>query len=61
MGLVAYAICSRGDWTTVGRGGEKVLLLSLGILSGVGAYLICSHMMRNEEMGFLLKMIRRKR
>ena len=61
MGLVAYAICLGGDWTTAGRWGEKVLLLSLGILSGVGAYLICSHMMRNEEMGFLLKVIRRKR
>ena len=61
MGLVAYAICSGGDWTTIGRGGEKVLLLSLGIVSGIGAYLICSHTMKNEEMGFLLKLIRRKR
>ena len=44
-------------------GGTHVHHLNYGIflLSGVGAYLICSHAMKNEEMGFLLKLIRRKR
>jgi putative peptidoglycan lipid II flippase len=61
MGLVAYLICSFGNWTLTGNGGEKILLLVTGIVTGIGIYLASSYWMKNEEMVFLLKMIRRKR
>ena len=61
MGLAAYLICSIGNWTTTGNGGEKVLILFTGIVIGLGVYLACSYWVKNEEMLFLLKMIKRKR
>jgi putative peptidoglycan lipid II flippase len=61
MGLVAYFICSFGNWTTTGSEGGKVLLLGIGISIGLGVYLICSYWVKNEEMLFLLKMLREKR
>jgi len=61
MGLAAYLICSIGNWTTTGNGGEKVLILFTGIVIGLGIYLACSYWVKNEEMLFLLKMIKRKR
>ncbi len=39
MGLVAYFICSFGDWTVSGNAGEKMLLLCIGIIVGLGVYL----------------------
>ena len=61
MGLTAYLICSVGNWSTTGNLGEKVFLLSIGIVIGLGIYLACSYWTKNEEMLFLLKMARRKR
>ena len=61
MGLAAYLICSIGNWSATGNLGEKVLLLSIGIVIGLGIYLACSYWTKNEEMLFLLKMVRRKR
>jgi putative peptidoglycan lipid II flippase len=61
MGLAAYLICSMGNWSTTGNLGEKVLLLIAGIVVGLGVYLGCSYWVKNEEMLFLLKMIRKKR
>jgi len=61
MGLTAYLICSLGNWSTTGNLGEKVFLLSIGIVIGLGIYLACSYWTKNEEMLFLLKMVRRKR
>jgi putative peptidoglycan lipid II flippase len=61
MGLVGYLICSPGDWSTSGNVVEKVLLLGSGIAAGLGVYLGCSYWARNEEMLFLLSMIKRKR
>jgi putative peptidoglycan lipid II flippase len=60
MGLVAYLICASGDWTVTGNTIEKILLLGLGILTGLGIYLMCSYWMKNEEMIFLLKVAKRK-
>ena len=61
MGFGAYFICSLGSWTTTGNVAEKVLLLGVGILVGIGVYLLCSYLMKNEELLFLMKMVRRKR
>jgi len=60
MGLAAYLICSLGDWTVSGHAIEKVCLLGLGMVIGLGIYLACSFWTKNEEMLFLLKMIRRR-
>jgi putative peptidoglycan lipid II flippase len=61
MGLLAYFICSTGDWTRTGHSGEKVLLLGKGIGAGLGVYLFCSYWMKNEELLFLLKMLKRRK
>jgi len=61
MGFVAYFICSFGKWSVTGNEVEKVLLLGTGIIVGLGVYLICSYWAKNEEMLFLLKMLRKRR
>jgi len=61
MGFAAYFICSLGSWTTTGNELEKVLLLVPAIVVGIGFYFVCSYLVKNEEMLFLLKMVRRKR
>jgi TM2 domain-containing membrane protein YozV len=61
MGLSAYLVGSLGDWTTTGQPLEKAFLLVIGIGVGLGIYLGCSYWMKNEEMMFLLRMLRRKR
>ena len=61
MGFAAYLICSIGDWSITGNEGVKVILLGAGIVAGMGVYLACSYWTKNEEMLFLLRMIRKKR
>jgi len=61
MGFIAYLICSLGDWSTTGNEMGKVLLLLSGIVAGLGAYLLISYSLKNEELLFLLKMARRKK
>ncbi|MDI7258457.1 MAG: murein biosynthesis integral membrane protein MurJ [Thermodesulfobacteriota bacterium] len=61
MGLIAYLVCSFGDWSTRGGEGEKVLLLGSGIVMGIIVYLALSCWAKNEEMLFLIKMIQKKR
>ena len=60
MGLVAYLICSLGNWTITGNVAEKSLLLVAGIVVGLGVYIGCSFWVKNEEMLFLLRMIKRR-
>jgi putative peptidoglycan lipid II flippase len=60
MGLAAYVICSFGDWSSAGNGGEKILFLGSGIVVGIGIYLACSYRMKNEEMLFLVRIFREK-
>jgi len=60
MGFAAYIICSFGNWTVTGNTVQKVLLLGAGIGVGLGVYFVCSYWMRNEEMLFLLKILRRR-
>jgi putative peptidoglycan lipid II flippase len=61
MGLAAYLICSLGDWTASGQVVEKALLLGAGIMVGLGIYFACSYWMKNEEMLFLIRMVKGKR
>jgi len=60
MGLAAYLICSVGNWTATGDTMEKAGLMGLAIAIGLGIYLLCSYWMKNEEMLFLLKIVKRK-
>jgi hypothetical protein len=60
MGLAAYLICSLGDWTVSGNTIEKVILLGAGIIAGIGVYLASCYGMKNEEMLFLLSMVKGK-
>jgi putative peptidoglycan lipid II flippase len=60
MGLAAYFICSLGNWETSGNVAEKVILLFLGMAAGIGVYIGCSFWVKNEEMFFLLKMLRKR-
>jgi putative peptidoglycan lipid II flippase len=61
MGFVSYFICSFGDWSASGHEIQKVVLLIVGIVLGIGAYLVLCHRMKNEEWAFLTKMVRGKR
>ncbi len=60
MGIVAYLICSLGDWSITGGTLEKVLLLFTGIVAGLAIYLLSSYWMKNEEMTFLMKMVKKR-
>ena len=40
MGFVGYFICSLGSWSTTGNEVEKVLLLGIGMIVGLGVYLV---------------------
>jgi peptidoglycan biosynthesis protein MviN/MurJ (putative lipid II flippase) len=60
MGWVAYLICSLRDWTGSGNTIEKVFLLGAGMIAGIGVYLISCYWMKNEEMLFLLGMVKRR-
>jgi putative peptidoglycan lipid II flippase len=60
MGFVAYFICSFGEWSSSGHNGMKVILLCIGIILGIAAYLGCSLWAKNEEMLFLLRMVKKK-
>jgi putative peptidoglycan lipid II flippase len=61
MGVVAYLICSLGDWTGAGHSLPKFFLLGAGIVAGIGVYLACSYLSKNQEMLFLLKMVKRRK
>jgi putative peptidoglycan lipid II flippase len=60
MGLAAYLICSMRDWTASGEVIEKVSLLGIAIIVGLGVYLAVCYWMKNEEMLFLLNIVKRK-
>jgi putative peptidoglycan lipid II flippase len=61
MGFAAYLICSLGDWTRSGHSLPKLLLLGIGMIVGMGVYLASSYWTKNNEMLFLLKMVKRRR
>jgi len=50
-----------GDWSATGRSVEKITLLGVGVVVGVGVYVTGSYWVKNEEMLFLLKVIRTRR
>ncbi len=60
MGLAAYWVSSGGDWTVSGNTIEKVFLLGVAIIVGLGVYVACSYWVKNEEMLFLLNIVKRK-
>jgi peptidoglycan biosynthesis protein MviN/MurJ (putative lipid II flippase) len=60
MGGVAYLICSLGDWTGSGNTIEKVFLLGAGMIAGIGVYLLSCYWMKNEEILFLLDIVKKR-
>jgi putative peptidoglycan lipid II flippase len=60
MGLAAYVVCSVRDWTVSGHTMEKVFLLGAGMILGIGVYLGSCYWMKNDEMLFLLNILKRK-
>jgi len=60
MGWVAYLICSLGDWTGSGNTIEKVFLLGTGMIAAIGVYLVSCYWMKNEEMLFLLNIVKKR-
>ncbi len=60
MGLAAYSICSIGHWSTAGNVAEKTLILFSAIAIGLGIYLASSYWAKNEEMLFLLNMVKKR-
>jgi hypothetical protein len=60
MGWTAYLICSTGNWTVSGNTIEKIFLLGAGMIAGIGVYLASCYGMKNEEMLFLLSMVKGK-
>jgi putative peptidoglycan lipid II flippase len=61
MGFIAYFICSFENWSSVGNNYQKIMILFVSILCGILTYLICSYLAKNEEMFFLLRMLKRKK
>ena len=59
MGLIAYWVCSFGDWSVGGNSAQKIMLLGTAIVMGVVAYGVISYLAKNEEMLFLLRVLRR--
>lgn len=59
MGFIAYGVCSFGDWTMPGRLVQKILLLGAGIVLGIIVYGVISFKLRNEEIQFLTKWMRK--
>lgn len=60
MGFCAYFISSFGNWSSVNNYAQKVVILSIAILSGVLVYLVFSYFSKNEEMFFLLRILKRR-
>jgi hypothetical protein len=60
MGWVAYLICSVENWTVSGNTIGKVFLLGAAIIAGIGVYLASCYRMKNEEMLFLMNIVKRK-
>jgi putative peptidoglycan lipid II flippase len=60
MGWMAYLVCSLGDWTGSGNTIEKVFLLGAGMIAGIGVYLASCYWMKNQEMLFLLDIVKRR-
>jgi len=61
MGLIVHMVFYLRDWSITGDEVSKVLLLGTGIFIGIGVYLIFSYLAKNEEMIFLIKMIKKDR
>jgi putative peptidoglycan lipid II flippase len=61
MGMIAYWVCSLGDWSTPGSVVEKALILLTGIAAGLSVYLLSSYLLKNEELLFLIRMVKREK
>jgi len=60
MGIVAYAICSGGNWQTTGVTLDKITLLIGALLAGVAVYGGVSYFLRSEEICAVMEIIKGK-
>lgn len=60
MGFCAYFISSLGDWSSINNYGQKIFFLGMAILIGILIYIGCSYFSKNEEMLFLLRILKKK-
>ncbi|MCX8118983.1 MAG: murein biosynthesis integral membrane protein MurJ [Desulfobacterota bacterium] len=61
MGWVAYLICSLRGWNASGETVQKAILLSGAMVGGVGIYLLLAYLLKNEELSFLIEILRKRR
>lgn len=59
MGIIAHLVFYLRDWSTTGGEGSKVIILFIGVVIGIGVYLLISYLVKKEEMIFLLRMIKK--
>ena len=60
MGLLAWEISKRGDWTGSETSIEKILLLVICLVASSAVYLIVSKLLNIEEVEHLIGLLRRK-
>jgi putative peptidoglycan lipid II flippase len=60
MGIVAYAICSKGSWVTDGVTFEKIFLLLGSVLMGILSYIGICYILGSEEVLFLSEFFKKK-
>lgn len=61
MGLGVYYISLMGEWSTSGISLEKIAILTMALISGVGLYLFMVFILRSPELSFLLGLLYEKR
>ncbi len=60
MGFFAYFVSSFRNWSSPDNYSQKIILLAVAIFSGILIYIACSYFSKNEEMIFLLRIIKRR-
>jgi putative peptidoglycan lipid II flippase len=60
MGLLAWGISKRGNWTDSETSIEKILFLIISILGSSAVYLIISKLLKIDEVDQLIGLLRRK-
>jgi hypothetical protein len=60
MGLLAWEISKRGNWSGSETSIEKILFLTMSLLGSSAVYLIISKLLKIDEVDQLIGLLRRK-